>query len=217
MAAFRTKNPRTIFIGDVHGCLDELKSLLDILDVGSQDRVIFLGDIINRGPAPAETVHFIKRAGFESILGNHEASYFSRLDASPRYQQFRKDLGEEAHRWLADRPLFIETDRFLAVHGGLEPYKHPSESSPEIIQNIRTWDGKGKDLKSDKNPPWYEFYHGEKPVIYGHWASEGLTIRKNTIGLDSGCVYGNSLSAFILETGQIYQVMAKRVYQQTGT
>lgn len=41
-------------------------------------------------------------------------------------------------------------------------------------------------------------------MIYGHWARKGLTIRNNTIGLDSGCVYGKFLSAFILEEKKNY-------------
>lgn len=37
--------------------------------------------------------------------------------------------------------------------------------------------------------PWYEYYAGTKPIIYGHWAVDGLRLRKNTIGLDTGCCF----------------------------
>ncbi len=76
--------------------------------------------------------------------------------------------------------------------------------------NIRTWDGTGEKLNSPDNPPWYEFYTGEKPVIYGHWARRGLTLRGNTIGLDSGCCYGRALSAWVLETRELIQETAHR-------
>lgn len=37
--------------------------------------------------------------------------------------------------------------------------------------------------------PWYDYYQAKKPVIYGHWAADGLRIRPNTIGLDTGCCF----------------------------
>jgi len=98
------------------------------------------------------------------------------------------------------------------VHAGLAPGLGIAGQDPHILMSIRTWDGKGDRLNSADDPPWYSFYKGQKPVIYGHWAAAGLTVRRHTIGLDSGCVYGNQLTAYVLETGEIIQVQAKKVY-----
>jgi len=61
--------------------------------------------------------------------------------------------------------------------------------------------------------PWYLYYdENNKPIIYGHWAENGLQIRSNTIWLDSWCATGWKLSAYILETWEIFQIQAHRQY-----
>ncbi|HNL01940.1 MAG TPA: metallophosphoesterase, partial [Leptospiraceae bacterium] len=62
---------RTIFIGDVHGCVDELKEMIGILGPTREDRIILLGDLINRGPDSPGVVRFVFENGFESLMGNH--------------------------------------------------------------------------------------------------------------------------------------------------
>ena len=206
------KSRRTIFIGDVHGCLLEAKALVEILHPEPQDRVIFLGDLINRGPNSTGMVRFVHDSGFESLLGNHEDDYLREFETDKKYSELRENLGDQLHEWLKERPLFIETDDFIAVHAGLEPGKHPSESSRDLLVNIRTWDGIGIDLGNPNNPPWYDFYDGSKPVIYGHWARNGLNFKSNIIGLDSGCVYGKRLTAIVLERRELVQLKALRRY-----
>jgi len=206
------KENRTIFIGDVHGCAQELHLLIEKLEVGPDDRIILLGDLINRGPDPAGVVDFVFERGFECLMGNHEDEYLRHYHGMEPYKSLRKKIGDEKHRWLENRPLWIESDDFLAVHAGLEPGKHPSETSRRVLLTIRTWDGKGIDLKNPDNPAWYEFYHDSRPVFYGHWARRGLNVRENTIGLDSGCVYGRALSAYILESRTLVQLPAMKTH-----
>ena len=203
---------RTIFVGDVHGCVDELRSLIACLHLSPNDRVIMLGDLINRGPDPASVVEFVAGHDFECLLGNHELDYLQEVEHSERYQRLRERLGEELHRWILALPSYIEDDRFIAVHAGLEPGKHPADSTRRVLANIRTWDGSGQELSNPAYPPWYSFYTGRRPVFYGHWARRGLNIRQRTFGLDSGCVYGRCLSAYILESGELVQVPAARQY-----
>lgn len=209
---FSIRNGRTIFIGDVHGCLPELKEMIRRLKPRSSDRVILLGDLINRGPDSADVVRMVYDAGYECLMGNHEYEYLMRFRVEPKYRKLHEQLGDELHRWVEARPLYLETDDFIAVHAGMAPGMHPSRTPPEILLNIRTWDGSGGDLNNPENPPWYEFYREERPVIYGHWARRGLNIRTNTIGLDSGCVYGRRLSAYILEKRRLVQLQASRCY-----
>ena len=210
--SFRYRKSRTIFIGDVHGCLEELQAMITRLKVTDKDRVIMLGDLINRGPNSAGVVRFVHNAGFESLMGNHEDEYLAEFRFEDRYARLREELGHELHDWIQARPLYIEGERFMAVHAGLEPGRHPSKSRRNILLNIRTWDGSGMDMKNLENPPWYELYQGKRPVFYGHWARQGLNIRRNTIGLDSGVVYGRKLSAYILEEKKLVQVDAFKVH-----
>ena len=54
--------------------------------------------------------------------------------------------------------------------------------------------------------PWDDFYRGDKRVVFGHWARRGLVVQKHCIGLDTGCVYGGQLSAWIAEEDRVVQV-----------
>lgn len=192
---------RTIFIGDVHGCLEELIKMIDRLKI-KNDRVILLGDLINRGPDSVGVVKFVYENQFECLMGNHEYEYLENFKNNQHYQELYQQLGEKLHSWIKIRPYFIEEKNFIAVHAGLISEQSLEETKPTILTSIRTY----------KNIPWYEYYKGKKYVIYGHWARKGLTIRNNTIGLDSGCVYGKFLSAFILEEKKIIQIPAKKRY-----
>jgi bis(5'-nucleosyl)-tetraphosphatase (symmetrical) len=201
---------RTIFIGDVHGCLKELKKLIEKLKPHKNDRIIFLGDLINRGPDPVGVVKFVYENNFECIMGNHEYEYLLEYKEHPVYKNLYNQLGKELHKWIKKRPYWIEEDNFIAVHAGIAPNKSLKETPPHIFLFIRTWNNDS--ISSHKGIPWYKYYNGKKVVIYGHWARKGLTIRPNTIGLDSGCVYGKFLTAYILEERKILQVPAEKVY-----
>ena len=54
--------------------------------------------------------------------------------------------------------------------------------------------------------PWDEHYRGRKTVVFGHWARRGLVHTPKVVGLDTGCVYGNVLTAWIAEEDKIVQV-----------
>jgi bis(5'-nucleosyl)-tetraphosphatase (symmetrical) len=71
--------------------------------------------------------------------------------------------------------------------------------------------------KDKQTKPWHFYYLDKKLVIYGHWSVQGLHRTKNTVGLDSGCVYGKQLSAYCLEEDLIYQINAKKCYADVGS
>ncbi len=212
---------RKIIIGDVHGCFDELKLLLDKINFNNEnDELIFLGDLINKGPLSIEVLKFVKSNAHRSIIGNHELGFLRATD-NDKYMvkgflKLKEELGAELDEyvgWLRSLPLYIEEDDFIAIHGGLQPAIALESQKPEVATRIRTWDGSGQDMNDLNNPPWYEFYKGSKLVVYGHWAAEGLKIRKNTIGLDSGCVWGGKLSCLILPERNIVSVEALKMYR----
>jgi hypothetical protein len=66
------RTPRTIVIGDIHGCLDELRALLAKVDYIARDHVISLGDLMDRGPDPVGVVRFVREQKWTVVLGNHE-------------------------------------------------------------------------------------------------------------------------------------------------
>ena len=207
---------RTIFIGDVHGCIDELDLLIEKLKVTPSDRVILLGDLINRGPDSLSVLRYVYNRGFECLMGNHDYEYFLHFDSilgeHDFYRELHSNLSRDIHDWYIALPFYLKSRKFIAVHAGLAPGKKLQETDPHILMNIRTWDGQGLDLRCVDAPAWHLLYKGSIPVFYGHWAKQGLHRTPNTYGLDTGCVYGGKLSSYILEEKQVVQVRAKRAY-----
>ena len=212
---------RTLIIGDVHGCADELKRLLKKVKANpKQDRILFIGDLINKGPKQREVWEIFRELGATSILGNHELSALELADGkfhkhSKYFDQLRYDFGRyftdfihDIHHW----PLWWEDHELMLVHGGLVPGLHPDQTDPWHLVTIRTWDGEGHDLRNTKNPPWFDLYEGEDLVVFGHWAALNGVDRPNVIGLDTGCVYGGSLSCLILPEREIVSVRADKTY-----
>ena len=214
------KQEKVFIIGDVHGCFKEFLALLKKANYKpKKHRLILVGDVINRGPHSLELLKWLKKNNIELVRGNHEQSFIRGVKNSgllnPVLKQLKKDMKGKLNQWidfLEALPFYIEGEDFLVVHGGLVPQEEPKYSDPHLLMNIRTWDGIGQDIKSEANPPWYQFYKGQKTVVYGHWAHQGLKLRKNSIGLDSGCVYGGSLSGVFLPERKIIQVSAFKNY-----
>lgn len=214
-----TNGNRTIIIGDVHGCLDELNALIMKVNYRPEnDSLYFLGDIINRGPFSKNTYLRVKELNAVSLLGNHELHVVSCLasdESSDLVTRMKQEFGNSFREFaddIAKWPAFVETEDFILVHAGLVPGKQPAESEDWMLTSIRTWDGAGKDLNNPHHPPWFDFYKDPKLVVFAHWAALGGVVRENVIGLDTGCVYGRHLSALLLPAKKIVTVSARRVY-----
>lgn len=217
------KSGRTIIIGDVHGCHLELAQLLrEAHVVPGRDRVIFIGDLINKGPDSRRVWDLFCAVQAESIMGNHEWSMLHLLDdAGNKHAKYRdrfaKDFGtslaafvEDVRKW----PQWLDLGDYLLVHAGVVPGQHPQDTDPWVLTTIRTWDGSGADLLNPANPPWFDLYQGDQTVVFGHWAALGGVLRSNVLGLDTGCVYGGMLTALVLPEKRFVRVRAREPYCQ---
>jgi bis(5'-nucleosyl)-tetraphosphatase (symmetrical) len=118
-------------IGDVQGCFDELRQLLDKIAFDpAADRLYFVGDIVNRGPQSLQTVRFIKSLGEAAVtvLGNHDLHLLAvacGASKTKRRDTFADILGapdrEELLDWLRGRPLLHSAGEFYLIHAGLPP------------------------------------------------------------------------------------------------
>ena len=187
MPSTRPASERTLFVGDVHGCPDELDRLLR---QAQADRVVLVGDLFTKGPDPAGVWSLIQEHGCEAVLGNHD-------DYNLRHPQ-KSGLPDEALRWLAQRPLFLLEPGLTVVHGGVHPKLGVSGTSRQRALTSRGW---------------MDAYDRGNFVVYGHDAARGLTRTDKTLGLDSGCVYGGQLSGWLREEDRLLQVPAARVYR----
>lgn len=154
---------RHIFIGDVHGCIDELKSLIKEIDLQIGDVLYFLGDLIDRGPDSVGVVRYVfelsKKYDTKLIVGNHEEKFFRYLNHIKNKPKLLLEMiGIDEFEYLnnnlnTEEKCFIQNAYFnlnipelgiLLVHGGVPKiellesdinykYQYPT---PKALQKI---------------------------------------------------------------------------------
>ena len=187
----------------------------------ARDRILFIGDLINKGPSSRGVWELYRAFNGRSILGNHEMGMLRILEGQPhRHEKYlaalHRDFGAALDNFVADVrgwPLWIEEPGLIVVHAGLAPGRHPRDTDPWMLVTIRTWDGEGTDLHNEAHPPWFDFHHGPDLVVFGHWAALGGLNRPFAIGLDTGCVYGGMLSCLLLPERRFVRVKAREAYR----
>lgn len=121
----------TYAIGDLQGCLDPLKCLLDYLDFSPEaDQLWFVGDLVNRGPQSLEVLRFVRGLGDAAVtvLGNHDlhlvmqAHGFGKANKEDTLAPILKAKDrDELIDWLRSLPLFHVAGEWAMVHAGLLP------------------------------------------------------------------------------------------------
>jgi len=211
---------RTIVVGDIHGCYDELMLLLEKANFGDDDRVVSVGDLIVKGEKNRAVLDlFIDDERFSAVLGNHDRAlqlYWrgEGIALKDSQERTRAELQPDEARYsayLQSLPSMIDLGSHLVVHAGVRPGVALSGQRIEDLTELRTL---GPDRTSREGTPWYEHYDGEKIVLFGHWPAPEPRRGPRAIGLDTGCVYGYELTAFVLETGDFLNVRARRVYEE---
>jgi len=209
---------RTIVVGDIHGCYDELMALLEKVDLGPDDRVVSVGDLIAKGPKSREVLQlFMSDARFTAVMGNHDLALRRRwngekIQLKPAQKAAKKELKPEKETYASyfnRLPFIIDLDTHLVVHAGLRPNVELHSQTTDDLTRLRTL---GNDPESKDGTPWYDVYQGEKIVLFGHWPAPEPRRGKRAIGLDTGCVYGYNLTAYIIETEEFVSVAAERAY-----
>ncbi len=198
---------RTLIIGDIHGCYDELSSLIEKFNPDSSDKIYCVGDVINRGPFSDKCIKLVKELSIITVMGNHEYWYIKSWpfsDNSVTSFNFRRLEIEDHLEWMKSLPYYIITNDFIVVHAGFDPSIAFKDNSHDTLVSVRMLDHTGA--------PWFDGYHGSKHIYFGHWAKLGLMFGKNVTALDTGCVYGNRLCGYIIEENRLIEVTAKRVY-----
>jgi serine/threonine protein phosphatase 1 len=209
---------RTIIIGDIHGCFDELGALLESVAPTADDQIIAIGDIVDRGPQNEKVLEFFRDTpNAISIMGNHERKHIrsARGEISPALSQLitREEVGERYGDWLKfmERfPRYMELPEAILVHGFYEPGVPLEQQRDTVV--IGTLSGE-KYLQETYPSPWYDQYSGPKPLVFGHHdylgTGEPLIREGFAYGIDTGCPYGGRLTALVLPGFQIVQVPSR--------
>jgi serine/threonine protein phosphatase 1 len=210
---------KTILIGDIHACNDELQDLLQRVGPTRDDQIIALGDVVDRGPDNRGVLEFLRDTpNATTLMGNHERKHVraarGEVKAAIAQRIARDELGADYPQWLdflATLPSFIEQPDALLVHGFIEPGV-PLERQRETVL-AGTLSGEFH-LQKTYAQPWYELYDGPKPVIVGHHdylgTGEPLIHNDRVFGIDTSAVRGGRLTALMLPEFRIVQVPARR-------
>jgi serine/threonine protein phosphatase 1 len=206
---------RTVVVGDIHGCYAELIRLLDAVQLKESDRLISLGDMVDRGPNSIKVYDYLRnRPNTIVLMGNHERKHLRRtlsysqdivkLQFGDRYPEFLD--------WIAHLPYYHETENAILVHAAVENGLPVSAQNEEVLcgcviseQHFGNQYGKMH---------WSQFYEGTKPVIFGHHrvGNEPLIRAQKIYGIDTGACHGGRLTALILPDFAIAQVQSPQDY-----
>jgi serine/threonine protein phosphatase 1 len=214
---------RTLAIGDIHGCLAALDSLIEVLGPGREDTIVTLGDYIDRGPDSRgvleRLINLAATSRLVPLLGDHEemllnahedrASRRTWLDCGGvqtlrSYGWTRGERQRSLAEWIPDRHRqflagccpYHETDTHLFVHAGFLP-ELPMEEQPGLALRWRVTDAR------TARP-----HRSGKRAVVGHTAQlRGEVLDLGfLVCIDTNCCRGGWLTALEVETGRIWQV-----------
>ncbi len=199
-----------------------------------------VGDLVNRGPDSVGCVRLCRDLGAEPVLGNHDVHMLRQWhDPSWRGRRTTLEAllaapdGENLLAWLEQQPLVLGWEDVICLHAGIHPawidpvplltgrdLLDAEDEAVEFALRARHCDSTGAQPESDwpapGDPfrPWDHFWRARtsetRTVVFGHWARRGLVELERTRGLDTGCVYGGELTAWIPEEDRIVSVAARQ-------
>ncbi|CAD2220565.1 ser/thr protein phosphatase [Angomonas deanei] len=216
---------RYIIVGDVHGCVDQLRALVDRVKFRKgTDLLIIIGDFVNKGPDSVGVVRYCQEMGALGVLGNHDYTLLSCIDAHRKkptakgnlkdpVKRLAMDFPHECEVYLRSLPHILKLPKYnvILVHAGLNfQRKLEKQDVMEImhmrkLEEVSTLDpNTGRQKRSyvavAKGPTgqlWGSMWEGPEHVVFGHDASTGFQTHPFATGIDTGCVYGDPLTCVI--------------------
>jgi protein phosphatase len=227
-------------VGDVHGCADELHELVAVLGYVREGEgyrhpagrtLVFVGDLVDRGPKIAEVLRVVQAsvaAGAAlAVPGNHDDKLARRLrgrnvriahglQESLDALEPLGDAGRAAvAAFIEELPshLLLDGGRLVVAHAGMREGLQGRES-----RRVRDYalygettgaiDDRGLPVRID----WAARYDGAATVVYGHTPVERSSWHNGTIDIDTGCVFGGSLTALRWPERELVSVPARAAY-----
>ncbi|TWU00843.1 metallophosphoesterase family protein [Stieleria varia] len=197
---------RTIAIGDIHGCFDALLRLIDRLNLSGEDKLVFLGDYINRGPDSLSVVRWLRQQTRQRdwicLRGNHEIMFLEeQVGHWHSGQSSDEDLDQaDDEKWTSGDVDFLrellpyhETDQHIFVHACVYG-DMPMSEQPEYILHWEPFESMTRPESSKK-------------VICGHTAQKsGVPLQNDfAVCIDTNCCRGGWLTGLDVGSGQFFQ------------
>jgi serine/threonine protein phosphatase 1 len=189
-----------IAIGDIHGCLETFDRLWEQLDPAPEDRVVFVGDYVDRGPRSRGVIDRMlelkQTHDCVFLRGNHERFMIDYLQngalnlwnqngglstlRSYGGNHTGAQIPDEHVAFIRDTKLFYETDDFFFVHAGLKPHLSVQQNKERYGEDTFLWE------RSHMKAHALDW---EKTVVCGHTPRPDPVNRDRLIAIDTGCVY----------------------------
>lgn len=211
----------TFAISDIHGCVNELRALVDRVNPQKGDEFVFLGDYIDRGGYSFEVIEYLielsQRFSCVFLRGNHEDMFFDYLSGLNEstflqnggnktlrsYKGNGCNLNDEnpmmrllpkKHKLLFQEMKYLyETDDYIFVHAGIDTDYIGARHVYSKQQSKETvlWD---RDFHYQKR----HLYIGPKTVIYGHTPGDRIANEEFAVCIDTGICFGGKLTCLVL-------------------
>lgn len=194
-------------------------------------RLVFVGDLVDRGPKIPQVLRLAMDAIADGVAycvaGNHEAKLLRKLQGREvrigggleqtlaQLEHEESAFLERLYAFLSTLPHHLQFDegRLVVAHGGL-PAPMQGRDSPRVQavalygETTGGFDESGHPIRRD----WAADYHGPATVVFGHTPVEEPVLRNGTANIDTGCVFGGSLTAYRYPEGELVQVKAERAW-----
>lgn len=198
---------RQFAIGDIHGCFDSLKELVENkIQLQKKDKLIFLGDYIDRGPKSKEVIDYIielQNNDYDvvTLLGNHEfmlVDAYNNEGAMPKWIQnggaetlksfdldSLKNLDSKYLNFFNNLKCYFEHEEFLFVHAGF----NDTIENPLADNYCMLW--KSRERYSNLLLKDRTIIHGHSPVSLNITLTQ-IANNSKVVNIDGGCVYSNA-------------------------
>ncbi len=233
-------------IGDVHGCFDELAALLDKLGYRISEnqgryelshpedrRVVFLGDLVDRGPRVVDCLRLamdaVEQGAALCVAGNHEAKLLRKLRG--RNVKLSHGLDATVEQMATQPPEFhdrvagfidglishyaFDDGRLAVAHAGMR--EDLLNRSSGVVRSFALYGettGETDEFGFPVRYDWAAEHRGRTAIIYGHTPVASAEWINRTICIDTGCVYGGSLTALRYPERELVSVEALRTYYE---
>jgi serine/threonine protein phosphatase 1 len=227
---------RVYAVGDIHGCVDMLDDLLaqieadDVAREPAETTIIFLGDLVDRGPASAAVIDRLialsdSRPRVRFLLGNHEEIFLGALDGDPKALRLFCRIGgrETVLSYGMDEAEYerLDYEELVARLNELVPASHRAflgglENMIVVGDYVFVHAGirpdtpldeqRGADLRWIRDPFLDHRSRLEKMVVHGHTITEAIEARPHRIGIDTGAYTTGRLTALGLEADRLWHL-----------
>ncbi|HEX8339945.1 MAG TPA: polynucleotide kinase-phosphatase, partial [Tepidisphaeraceae bacterium] len=228
------------FIGDVHGCYDELTELLgalgyrvdaDTVTPPEGRKAVFVGDLVDRGPKVPQVLKLVMNMVGQGtalcVPGNHDIKLMRKLRG--KSVQLTHGLAESVLQLEAETESFrdevaafidrlvshyvLDDGKLVVAHAGMkEQYQGRGSRRVREFALYGETTGETDEFGLPVRHNWAAEYRGRPMVVYGHTPVPEAEWLNGTINIDTGCVFGGKLTALRYPEREFVSVAAKQTY-----